>query len=40
MWHETFKIFVKEIRKDFKNAKKKFKTEMNHDEIDEETLAR
>ena len=35
MWYASFKLFFEEIRKTFKLQKELLKTEMSHDEIDE-----
>ena len=35
MWLDSFKLFVKKFRNTFKLPKELLKTEMNHDEIDE-----
>ena len=34
MWYDSFKLFIKKIRKDFYITKELLKTEMNHDDID------
>ena len=34
LWNDSFKLFVREVRKDFQTTKKLSKTEMDHDEVD------
>ena len=37
MWYDSFELFIKEIRKNIQITKKLLKTEMNHEETDENT---